>query len=283
MATPFPFGSGNVLTAAQMNAITTLPVSTKTGSYTLTVADVGYRIVMNSASPTTITVNTSIFGASDVVEILNIGAGVCTVTAGTCTVSTSGTLALAQNAGGTLTFISASASVFVASGVAASAGGLVRIGSTSLSGSSTNIPSVFSTTYKNYRVVVDNAVASARGEMRFRIGANVSTGIYYSSGLARISSGTTANNNTSAATQIAFGNWETTIKSVGVTIELQNPFEALTTNLQAIFGGGSITDLWSGFVGAVINDTTSYTGFTLLTEGGTFSSGTVTVYGYANS
>jgi hypothetical protein len=115
MATPFPFVSGNTLTAAQLNAITTLPVSTKTNSYTLTVADLGTRVVMNSASATTITVNTSIFGASDVVEILNIGAGVCTVTAGTCTVATSGTLALVQNAGGSLTFISASASVFTAS------------------------------------------------------------------------------------------------------------------------------------------------------------------------
>jgi hypothetical protein len=161
--------------------------------------------------------------------------------------------------------------------------GLVRIGSATLSTGSTNITSVFSTTYKNYKIVIDNAVCTDRGEMRFRIGANVSTGIYYSSGLARISNGTTANNNTSGATQIAFGNWETTIKSVGVTIEIQNPFEALTTNLQAVFGGGSLNALWSGFVGAVINDTTSYTGFTISCEAGTFSSGTVTVYGYANS
>jgi hypothetical protein len=53
--------------------------------------------------------------------------------------------------------------------------------------------------------------------------------------------------------------------------------------MQAVFGGGSITGLWGGFVGGLVNDTTSYTGFTLLCESGTFSSGTVTVYGYANS
>jgi hypothetical protein len=69
---------------------------------------------MNSASATTITVNTSIFSASDVVEIANIGAGVCTITAGTCTVGTTGTLALAQNASGKLVFISASAAIFIA-------------------------------------------------------------------------------------------------------------------------------------------------------------------------
>jgi hypothetical protein len=66
-------------------------------------------------------VNNSIFGASDVVEILNIGAGVCTVTANSATVGTSGSLALVQNAGGTLTFISASASVFRADSAAAAA------------------------------------------------------------------------------------------------------------------------------------------------------------------
>jgi len=123
MTTPFPFVAAATLTAAQMNAITTLPTSTKTASHTLTIADVSTRVIMNSASATTITVNTSIFGASDVVEILNIGAGVCTVTAGTCTVGSSGTLALVQNAGGTLTFISASASVFRADGVTPAAGG----------------------------------------------------------------------------------------------------------------------------------------------------------------
>jgi len=137
MATPFPFVSGNTLTAAQLNAITTLPVSTKTTSYTLTVADLGTRVVMNSASATTITVNTSIFGASDVVEILNIGAGVCTITAGTATVTTSGTLALAQNAGGNLIFISASAAVFFASGVAATASAVTLVETLSPSAAST--------------------------------------------------------------------------------------------------------------------------------------------------
>jgi len=140
MTTPFPFQSAAVLTAAQMNAITTLATSTKTASHTLTIADVSTRVIMNSASATTITVNTSIFGASDVVEILNIGAGVCTVTAGSCTVGTSGTLALVQNAGGTLTFISASASVFRADAKAATSSPIVQIiyGQTSTSVSSSS-------------------------------------------------------------------------------------------------------------------------------------------------
>jgi hypothetical protein len=72
---------------------------------------------MNSASATTITVNTSLFAAGDNVTILNISSGVCTVTAGTATVSSAGTLALVANAGGTLYFTSAGVSVFQANGV----------------------------------------------------------------------------------------------------------------------------------------------------------------------
>ena len=171
MATPFPFGSGNTLLASQLNAITTLPTSTKTASHTLTIADVSTRVIMNSASATTITVNTSIFGASDVVEILNIGAGVCTVTAGTCTVGTSGTLALVQNAGGTLTFISASASVFRANAVAATASGLVYItGATFTTQSTVSMAaSTFTATYKNYIVYLDITSVSAQLQVSVRV------------------------------------------------------------------------------------------------------------------
>ena len=117
--TPYPFVASTVLTASQLNSTFNIPTTTKTASHTLTAADAGTRVYMNSASATTITVNTSIFSSSDVVEIVNIGAGVCTITAGTCTVSTTGTLALVQNAGGRLVFTSASVSIFQADGVAA--------------------------------------------------------------------------------------------------------------------------------------------------------------------
>lgn len=114
------FTSGQVLTAAQVNALQTndfnQTVSTKTTSYTLVVGDRGTRIAMNSASSTTITVNTGIFDAGDTVFIHNIGAGVCTVTAGTATVNTAQSLALNQYEGGTLYFTSASSAIFWGAG-----------------------------------------------------------------------------------------------------------------------------------------------------------------------
>jgi hypothetical protein len=81
---------------------------------------------MNSASATTITVNTSLFAAGDTVFIQNIGAGVSTITAGTATVNTASSLALAQYESGTLYFTAAGTSIFSkADGAPAGGGGKV--------------------------------------------------------------------------------------------------------------------------------------------------------------
>ena len=111
------FTTGQVLTASQMTSLQATAMgggaaTAKTASYVLVAADAGTTVAMNAAGSTTITVNTSLFAAGDVVFIQNLGAGVCTVTAGTATVTTSGSLVLAQNQGGKLYFTSASAAIF---------------------------------------------------------------------------------------------------------------------------------------------------------------------------
>jgi hypothetical protein len=111
------FTTGQVLTAAQMTSLQQTAMlggdaSAKVASYVLVAADAGTAISMSNGSATTITVNTGLFAAGDIVTIINLGAGVCTITAGTATVTTSGSLALAQNQGGVLRFTSASAAIF---------------------------------------------------------------------------------------------------------------------------------------------------------------------------
>ena len=118
MTVPFPFVSGAVLTAAQLNAITSLPTTAKTASATLTAAEsVGYRVTMTSASATTITINTGVFAAGDTVFITNLGAGVCTVTAGTATVSTAGSLAIPQYGSGVLVMTATGTGIWYPSAV----------------------------------------------------------------------------------------------------------------------------------------------------------------------
>jgi hypothetical protein len=279
MATPFPFGSGNVLTAAQLNAITTLPVSTKTTSYVLTVADLGTRIVMNSASATTITVNTSIFGASDVVEILNIGAGVCTVTAGTCTVGTSGTLALAQNAGGTLTFISASASVFTASGVTATAGGLTLVKTQTIGSavSSVTVSDAFSSTYENYRIIVIANSASGNNDMAITLGST-STGYYAGSNYVSYAGGASSATNNNAASWSFIG--------AIFTFAAFADFDLFQPNLasETFLTFRQLSATYAGAGGGYLNNSTAYTAFTITPNASnTLTGGTIYVYGYAKA
>lgn len=111
------FTTGQVLTSAQMTSLQQTAMgggstTDKTTSYVLVAADAGTTVIMNAAGATTITVNTALFAAGDTVNIQNIGAGICTITAGTATVNTAGSLALNQYEGGVLYFRSTSASTF---------------------------------------------------------------------------------------------------------------------------------------------------------------------------
>jgi hypothetical protein len=111
------FTVGQVLTAAQLTSLQQTAMlggaaSAKTASYTLVAADAGTTISMTSTSATTVTVNTGLFAAGDTVFIQNLGSGNLTVTAGTATVATAGSLILPQNDAGILYFVSTSSSVF---------------------------------------------------------------------------------------------------------------------------------------------------------------------------
>jgi hypothetical protein len=111
------FTTGQVLTAAEMTSLQATALgggatTAKTASYVLVAADAGTVVQMNSSSATTITVNQNLFAAGDSVQIQNVGSGVCTVTAGSATVSTAGSLALSQYEGGQLYFNTTSAALF---------------------------------------------------------------------------------------------------------------------------------------------------------------------------
>jgi len=91
------------------------PLNTQTVSYILVVGDNNNRIVMNSGSSTTITVNTGIFSANDTVYFVNKGAGTTTITQGAgVTINNASGLSLAQNQSGTLVADSASNFFFFA-------------------------------------------------------------------------------------------------------------------------------------------------------------------------
>jgi hypothetical protein len=177
------FTTGQVLTAAQMTSLQQTAMlggqaSAKTASYTLVAADAGTAISMSNASATTITVNTALFAAGDTVQITNLGVGVCTITAGTATVNTSASLALAQYESGTLDFTSTSAAIFIkGAGAAAASGGMTLISTTTLSGATTTV--TFGTGYKDIMAVVYGMTnASASGVFRIAINGNSADGYF---------------------------------------------------------------------------------------------------------
>jgi hypothetical protein len=173
------FTTGQVLTAAQMTSLQQTAMlggaaSAKVASYTLVAADAGTAITMSNASATTITVNTALFAAGDVVNITNLGAGVCTITAGTATVNTSASLALAQYESGTLNFVSTSSAIFVKGAGVASSGGmtLINSGGTALSGASVVIGSIPGT-YKHLLITIKGVYcATDGGSLYMRLNAD---------------------------------------------------------------------------------------------------------------
>jgi hypothetical protein len=282
------FTAGQVLTAAQVNALQAndynQTVSTKTADYVLVAADKGTRVEMNSGSATTITVDTDLFNAGDTLFIQNRGAGVCTITAGTATVSTAGSLALAQNAGGTLYFISAGVAVFYASGVATTSSGLTLINATSFSAvASQSINNVFTSTYQNYEIRLNITSKSALGAVNLRYrasGADNTTSNYNQAALLVRTSNASAGDGATAQTSIlTFGTGNATY-GISLIAQVFNPQIAQSTYTTHQFWGGDASTFFIYNGGSIFDATTAFDGFTIYPASGTIT-GTVYVYGLA--
>ncbi len=288
------FTSGQVLTAAQMNAVQAndynQTVSTKTASYTLVAADKGTRVVMNSASATTITVNTSLFTAGDTLVLQNIGAGVCTVTAGTATVSSAGPLAIPQYGSGTLYFTSAGVAIyFPSAGPAASSGMTLIQAETSTTAATATYSNVFSATYAIYKVYVVVTSADTQSLLfRFASGGSANTNSSYS---FTIFGGDATNDSTSYYQRSTARTPEDKIRIIQnlngnglVEITIQNPYQAKVSRLLSLAHGyyGGVTQ-YAMAGGGLFDATTSFDGFQLLNAGGSTFTYATTIYGLAIS
>jgi hypothetical protein len=101
MATSFPFVTGEVLTAGDMNSLTAFDVAAdKTNDYTAVLADQYQTLIpMNKGTAVAFKIPTNAtvaYPIGTVITVLNKGAGVCTisaVTSGTTTVLSAGSVA----------------------------------------------------------------------------------------------------------------------------------------------------------------------------------------------
>ena len=146
--------------------------------------------------------------------------------------------------------------------------------------SSVEVTGAFSSTYDNYRITVNGGSGSTEANLNFTLGSTA-TGYYWS--YAGVEwSGTTAFGGGSNQTSFFAGSTQT-LNSF-LNMDIFNPFLSDETvintryvNLKTATTGTSLS------IGGFVNNTTSYTAFTLTPSSGTLTGGTIRVYGYLNS
>ena len=102
MATGFPSATGDVLSAAMFNGLVNFTTATNTGDYTAVLNDQYQTLeIMNKATAIAFKIPTDAsvaFPVGTCITVLNIGAGLCTisaVTSGTTTVASAGAVSAA--------------------------------------------------------------------------------------------------------------------------------------------------------------------------------------------
>lgn len=163
-------------------------------------------------------------------------------------------------------------------GTAPSAGGLELISATTIGSavSTVTVSNAFSATYDAYKITITGGASSAvNPALRMQLGsttANYAMSVIYSSynntPLAAGSSG-------QSSFLYAGSGSQTTLS---MNIDLFNPFLSELTFIYGIESSNSS----GGAIGGYLNDTTSYTAFTVFPSSGTITGGIIRVYGYKN-
>jgi hypothetical protein len=143
--------------------------------------------------------------------------------------------------------------------------------------SSVTVTSAFSATYENYKILVSGGVASTGNYSLTTLGSTA-TGYSQKSWYGSYSDNTVAGAGYSASTSWV-GQLKGSTSALNCNIDLIGPFLSKPTGIDyqtKQYAGGGIVESGSGF----LNDTTSYTAITFTTNTGTWTGGTIYVYGY---
>jgi hypothetical protein len=144
---------------------------------------------------------------------------------------------------------------------------------------SVTVTGAFSADFDNYKIVMHGGVASAvSAALTLQVGG-ATTGYY--AGYSRVNYSGTANlagdNNASSFSRVGLG----TTGEATATFELLQPFLAKNTFYTGFFAGQQTTSN-GGAAAGFLNDSASYTDFTIAPASGTLTGGTIRVYGYRN-
>jgi len=289
------FAPGAVLTAANLNtAFNALTIRAVTGtSDTLVLADNGGAVSYSNASPITATVppfSAVAYANGTVIQLLNLGAGVVTVTAGVGVTLNGSSVTLAQNAGGTLIKTATNTWYFLPS---SSGSGMDLITPTSVAGtgvtlsggevsfsaaSTVSINGCFTTTYDAYTIWAQFSKSTDSAiPLRFRAAGTDETGADYDH-QELISAG--ANNPQGRSTGQTSGRFGYASTDTFVIINLHNPALAAVTYWLCSNGYGP--DIASVTIAGRHTPTTAYDGFSIIPPSSTIT-GKLRVYGLRKS
>jgi len=155
--------------------------------------------------------------------------------------------------------------------------GLVLVSRTTIGSavSSVTVSGAFSTDYDNYLIKITGGAGSTSADLNLKLGAATSGylgqfiyGTYGASALAASVGGSNLN---------FVGSCNTT--SIQSDIQINGPFLTEITQIVARYSSTAA----AGTVSGILNDTTSYTAFTITTGSGTLTGGNIDVYGYVKA
>lgn len=142
--------------------------------------------------------------------------------------------------------------------------------------SSVNVTGAFSSTYENYKIVYSGGTGSTNGYVYLKLGATA-TGYYGGLYGANYSDGSITLGSTNNGTSWTYaGAFNTTWAMMD--IDLLSPFSAKRTMLSGQHVANTAGRGYAGY----LDNTTSYTDFTFITNTGTITGGTISVYGMKN-
>jgi hypothetical protein len=159
-------------------------------------------------------------------------------------------------------------------------GGLTLVKSQTIGSavSSVEVTGAFSADYENYRIIISGGSASGADSLRMQLGSTT-TGYYQFSVFGVYSSSTVNGDNVNNGSTFWVGRAGNNVSGV---IDVLQPFASEETVVT--FSGATTTTTSSAVAGAgYLNNTTSYTAFTISTQfANTLTGGTIKVYGYRN-
>ena len=164
-------------------------------------------------------------------------------------------------------------------------GGLVYITQASMTTSTTSINNCFTSTYRNYRILITTSQVSANASfnLRFRASGSDNSTANYKYALWNVNTvagtGTLVGN---ANNEIAFAFIGSANGDTSTAMDIHDPQLTNRTKGSSTFFGYDSANWWNRGGGFMFDGTDSFDGFTVFTSSGTVT-GLIQVYGYRNS